>query len=75
VNIITSVIDTDMDNAYRQVGLQKLTFNCPAIIWRYQQNMFGVDKGDQIRAAGGGFALKAHYKKWYKKVSLHYLML
>jgi hypothetical protein len=29
--------------------------------------MFGVDKADQLRAAGGGFALKAHYKKWYKK--------
>ena len=29
--------------------------------------MFGVDKGDQIRAHGGGFATKAHFKKWYKK--------
>jgi len=29
--------------------------------------MFGVDKGDQIRMHGGGFARKAHFKKWYKK--------
>ena len=29
--------------------------------------MGGVDKGDQLRAHGGGFAKKAHYKKWYKK--------
>jgi len=29
--------------------------------------MFEVDKGDQIRLHGGGFARKAHYKKWYKK--------
>jgi len=29
--------------------------------------MFGVDKGDQHRVTGGGFAQKAHYKKWYKK--------
>ena len=29
--------------------------------------MFGVDKGDQIRLHGGGFARKAHFKKWYKK--------
>jgi hypothetical protein len=29
--------------------------------------MFGVDKGDQMRVHGGGFATKAHFKKWYKK--------
>jgi hypothetical protein len=29
--------------------------------------MFGVDKGDQYRAAGMGFACKSHFKKWYKK--------
>jgi hypothetical protein len=27
-----------------------------------------VDKSDQMRAAGGGFAAKAHYQKWYKRV-------
>jgi len=32
--------------------------------------MFGVDKGDQYRARGGGFANKAHFKKWYKKIYL-----
>ncbi|CAB9496595.1 unknown protein [Seminavis robusta] len=32
--------------------------------------MFGVDKGDQIRVHGGGFANKAHFKKWYKKIYL-----
>ena len=29
--------------------------------------MYGVDRGDQYRECGGGFAKKAHYKKWYKK--------
>jgi len=29
--------------------------------------MFGVDKGDQMRLHGGGFARKAHFKKWYKR--------
>jgi hypothetical protein len=29
--------------------------------------MFGVDKGDQMRLHMGGFARKAHFKKWYKK--------
>jgi hypothetical protein len=32
--------------------------------------MFGVDKGDQLRARGGGFGSKAHFKKWYKKILL-----
>ena len=29
--------------------------------------MYGVDRGDQYRECGGGFAKKAHYKKWCKK--------
>ena len=32
--------------------------------------MFGVDKGDQFRAHFGGFANRAHFKKWYVKVYL-----
>ena len=32
--------------------------------------MGGVDKGDQMRLHGGGFARKAHFKKWYKKAFL-----
>jgi hypothetical protein len=29
--------------------------------------MYAVDKGDQKRAQFGGFSVKAHFKKWYKK--------
>jgi hypothetical protein len=54
----------------RQVGSVKKTVRCPNVIRRYQQNMFGVDKGDQLRARMGGFANKAHFKKWYKKCHL-----
>ena len=32
--------------------------------------MFGVDKGDQIHVHMGGFAQKAHFKKWYKRIHL-----
>lgn len=35
--------------------------------------MFGVDKGDQFRAHYGGFANRAHFKKWYVKVYLEIL--
>jgi hypothetical protein len=30
--------------------------------------MLGVDKNNQMRAASGAFAAKAHYQKWYKRV-------
>ena len=33
----------------------------------YHEGMGGVDRGDQYQELGAGFALKAHYKKWYKK--------
>ena len=29
--------------------------------------MDAVDRSDQYRQRGSGFACKAHYKKWYKK--------
>ena len=67
VNCVTTVIDNSMDEVQRQKGRDLLSFPCPSVIRLYQKTMFGVDKGDQIRAHGGGFAKKAHYKKWYKK--------
>ena len=40
----------------------------------YQQGMDGVDRSDQYRERGEGFASKAHYKKWYKKAFLLFLI-
>jgi hypothetical protein len=71
VNFVTS--DTNnwkITEVGRQVGSTKKKFACPDAIMRYQRNMFGVDKGDQLRARGGGFGNKAHFKKWYKKILL-----
>jgi hypothetical protein len=39
----------------------------PQQLKQYHRFMFGVDKGDQSRMHLGGFARKAHFKKWYKK--------
>ena len=33
----------------------------------YQKNMGGVDRGDQHRLMGVGFANVSQFKKWYKK--------
>ena len=54
----------------RQVGSVAKQVRCPEAVITYQQTMFGVDKGDQIRAHGGGFSNKSHFKKWYKKTYL-----
>ena len=51
----------------RRVGPDIVVFPCPSALVEYQQNMGGVDRGDQTRLMGAGFATKAHYKKWYKK--------
>ena len=67
VNVCSSVLDLGIGECSRQIGSTKKTFSCPNVVRKYQQTMFGVDKGDQIRLHGGGFARKAHYKKWYKK--------
>jgi Transposase IS4 len=67
VNCVSSILSYEIKEIKRQVGSDKKTFTCPMVLTRYQQNMIGVDKSDQMRAAGGGFAAKAHYKKWYKR--------
>jgi hypothetical protein len=66
VNCVSSILSYKIKEIKRQVGSDKKTFTCPMILTRYQQNVIGVDKSNQMRAAGGGFAAKAHHKKWYK---------
>jgi Transposase IS4 len=67
VNCVSSILSSEIQEVHRQVGSKKMKFPCPFILVRYQKTMQGVDKNDQMRAAGGGFALKAHYQKWYKR--------
>jgi Transposase IS4 len=67
VNVVSSYCDTGVGAVHHRVGSQRPDVPCPSCLMRYQRTMFGVDKGDQMRVHGGGFAAKAHYKKWYKK--------
>ena len=39
---------------------------CPTDINNYQQNIYGVDRGEQICQHSAGFSSKAHFKKCYK---------
>ena len=51
----------------RRRGADNLNLFVEKSLQRYQEGMNGVDRGDQSRECGAGFAAKAHYKKWYKK--------
>ena len=51
----------------RRNGANLIEVDCPNDIVLYQQNMGGVDRGDQHRIVGAGFSNVAHFKKWYKK--------
>lgn len=67
VNCVSSYRDFRVSSIQRQVGTERKRFLCPAALIHYQQNMGGVDRGDQMRAHFGGFASQSHFKKWYKK--------
>ena len=54
----------------RRTGQHKVDVTVPNDIRLYQMEMDGVDRGDQHRVMGAGFANVSHFKKWYKKVSL-----
>ena len=51
----------------RRSGSELLQLTVEKSLRQYQHYMDGVDRGDQYREMGGGFAKKSHYKKWYKK--------
>jgi len=70
VNFVLSAKDLSIGTAKRQVGSQQKRFLCPNVVLLHNATVFGVDKGDQIRMHGGGFARKAHFKKWFKKAFL-----
>jgi len=67
INFVTSSKDLAVGCTKRQIGAKKLKFACPNVVLLCDQTMFGVDKGDQMRMHGGGFARKAHFEKWCKK--------
>jgi Transposase IS4 len=67
VSMVSSFCDTSIGTVDRRVGQRLRKVACPCCMIKYQRTMFGVDKGDQMRVQGGGFALKAHFQKWYKK--------
>jgi Transposase IS4 len=68
VNVVSTYLNFQITAITCQIGPQQAQFACPAAIRHYQENMGGVDKGDQFRSHFGGFASQSHFKKWYKKV-------
>ena len=70
VNFVSSYEDIGYGTVNRQIGSKKIEFNCPNILKMYQQTMGAIDRGDQMRVQGGGFATHVHFKKWYKRTYL-----
>jgi hypothetical protein len=67
VNHLSSYLNLGVGQVRRRTGNQQISVPCPKAIIHYQENMGGVDRGDQMRAHFGGFASQGHFKKWYKK--------
>jgi hypothetical protein len=68
VSIVSTNRTTKVGTVERRIGAMRKNLDCPEILIKYQKTMFGVDKGDQYRAAGMGFACKSHFKKWCKRI-------
>ena len=70
VNFSTALNEAGIGKVLRRIRSARNEYPCPLGLRAYQKNMFGVDKGDQIRSDGAGFSRRVHFKKWYKKVYL-----
>ena len=68
VNCVSSYLDFSVVTICCQVGSQKKAFPCPGSLKHYQDNMGGVDRGDQIHSHKGGFAAQSHFKNGTKRV-------
>ena len=67
---VSTVMKSGTQVVQRRNGANIIDVTCPNDIVLYQQNMGGVDRGDQHRMIGAGFSNVAHFKKWYKKAFL-----
>jgi len=67
---VSTVMKKGSSNIKRRIGSNIIEVDCPNDIILYQKNMGGVDRGDQHRTVGAGFANVSHFKKWYKKTFL-----
>ena len=70
LQVVSTIMAKGIGDVQRRVGRDKVTVRCPNDIIQYQKHMGGVDRGDQHRVVGAGFANVAHFKKWYKKAFL-----
>ena len=69
VSFITTMVDFQLVDVKRRKGRTILNLQVPKPLKLYQENMGGVDRGDQIRETSGGGFFKGVRKlgKWYKK--------
>ena len=67
LQVVSTVMKKGVDEVQRRTGSKLINVKCPNDIIMYQKNMGGVDRGDQHRVMGAGFANVCHFKKWYKK--------
>ena len=65
---VSTIMKPGIKTITRGVRSDLIDVRCPSDIVEYQNYMDGVDRGDQHRVMGAGFANVAHFKKWYKKV-------
>ena len=70
LQVVSTIMKKGIGKVERRVGSEKIEVSCPNDIIEYQKYMGGVDRGDQHRVVGAGFANVAHFKKWYKKAFL-----
>ena len=70
VNLVSTLNDSQLSTCQRREGEILTNLSVPNDYNQYGKRMFGVDKGDQARSHFGGFANRAHFQKWYKKVYL-----
>ena len=67
---VSTIMLKGTEKIQRRKGSKIIEVIVPKDIKQYQNYMGGVDRGDQHRVMGAGFANVAHFKKWYKKAYL-----
>ena len=64
LQVFSTVMKKGVDDVQRRTGSKLINVKCPNDIIMYQKNIGGVDRGDQHRVMGAGFANVSHFKKW-----------
>ena len=75
LQVVGTVMKKGIHEITRKTGVKLIDVTCPNDLMMYQQHIGGVDRGDQHRVMGAGFANVSYFKNGTRNHISEYVIL